>query len=113
MYPRGHHAKCMANQVLVRFGVARKASLDLLKALPGVRRAALFALAGVFAGVDGAGIVLIFFAERGFSRRSSFSLSEDSWTVSSLRFVLATMEGASLLRTMRIVPVVVGPVELC
>lgn len=79
-------------------------------ALPGVRRGALLALAGTFAGVAGAaGVGRIFFAERGFSRRASFSLSEDSWTASSLRFELSTMEGASLLRTIRIVPVVVGP----
>lgn len=81
-------------------------------ALPGVRRDALLALAGTFTGVDGAGVDLTFLALRGFSMRSSFSLSEVSCRVSSLRFVLSTMEGALLFRTIRIVPFVVGPVLL-
>lgn len=65
-------------QALLRLGVARKASRDLLMALPGLRRGTLLALAGVFAGVAGVGVGLIFFTERGFSGRSSFSLSDVS-----------------------------------
>lgn len=101
-------------QALPRLGVARKASRDLLIALPrfGVRRGNLLELAGVFEGV--AGVAFIFFADRySSSAGSSFSLSEVSWTVSSLRFLPSTREDASLLRTIRMVPVDAEPEVEC
>lgn len=91
-----------------RLGVARNASRDLLIALPGVRRGSLLESAGVLDGVAGAW--RIFFADRRSSSAGSlFSLSEDSSTVSSLRFVPSTSVAASLWRTLRMVPVVEGP----
>lgn len=95
---------------LLRLGVARKASLDLLiaPARPGVWRAGLLALAGAFGA--GAGVRFIFLLERvSSSLGPSFSLSDVSWRVSSLRLVPSTREDASLGRTMRIVPVDTGP----
>jgi hypothetical protein len=95
---------------MLRFGVAKKASRDLLMALPrfGVRRGSLVESAGVFEGVAGVGFT--FFAERcSFLAGSSFSLSDVSWTVSSLRFLPSTRDDASLLRTRRMVPVDTGP----
>jgi hypothetical protein len=74
---------------------------------PGVWRGNLLEPEGVFDGV--AGIGFIFFADRYSSSADlSFSLSEDSWTVSSLRFLTSRVD-ASLLRTMRMVPVETGP----
>lgn len=86
--------------------MAKNARRLLLIALPGVRPAA----AGILEGVAGAGVWRIFFAERmSSSLGSPFSLSDDSWTVSSLRFVPSTRVAASLLRTTRMVPAVEGP----
>jgi hypothetical protein len=93
---------------LPRLGVARKLSRDLLIALPwfGVRRGSLLALAGVLEGVAGVGF--IFLADRN-SAGWLFSLSDTSSIFSSLRFVLAVATVASLGRTIRILPVDVGP----
>jgi hypothetical protein len=55
-------------------------------------------------GVAGVGFIFLF--ER---ISSSFSLSEVSWRVSSLRLLPSLREDASLWRTMRIVPVDAGP----
>jgi hypothetical protein len=89
--------------------VARKLSLDLLIALPrfGVRPGSLLALAGVFEGV--AGIGFIFLADRYSSAGWLFSLSDASSIFSSLRFVPSAADVTLLGRTIRILPVDVGP----
>jgi hypothetical protein len=101
-------------QALFRLGVARKASLDLLMAPerpPEVWRGSLLVLVGVFGG--GAGVRFIFLLERASSWLGpSFSLSDVSWSVSSLRFVPSTREDTLLSRTMRIVPDEVGPKQV-
>lgn len=109
-YCRSLPRQCVPPQAFPRFGVAKKASLDLVRELPrGVRRGSFDA---DFEGVCGTstGAVLTFLAERPASSAGSlFSLSELSGAVSSFRFLPSARDEASLFGTMRIVPVEGGP----